>query len=191
MELAQDCVSYDLFPPQPFPWNSKPFASVGSISVTFQFKLCQSLSAPWTEPDTLMPPSWSNASLASAHLACEAGGVAGIPPVRRVCSSSSQCTTGGLAGNADPQGWVCRPGGGWEQGGECSSVPMDRGQHWAKGLSARWTQRQAHLDVLPLRASGQQGSHLSASWSAVEISLSAVLFSGDPWLCSGALRYPS
>ena len=35
------------------------------------------------------------------------------------------------------------------------------------------------LDVLPLRAGGQQGSHLSASWPAVEISLSAVLFSGD------------
>ena len=29
---------------------------------------------------------------------------------------------------------MCWPGGGWEQGGECSSVPMDRGQHWAKGL---------------------------------------------------------
>lgn len=63
--------------------------------------------------------------------------MAGVPPVRWVCSRSSLCATVGLSGNTDPEGWVCQPGGGWKQGGECSSVLMDTGQPWAKGFPAR------------------------------------------------------
>ena len=81
-----------------------------------------------------------------------------------------------------------------EVGSRVGSAPLSRWTEASTGprvsLPAELSAKPS-LDVLPLRAGGQQGSHLSASWSAVEISLSAVLFSGDPWLCSGALRYPS
>ena len=129
-----------LFPPQPFPWNSKPFASVWGISVTFQFQLSVTRCS-LNRTRHLIPLLWSKASLASAHLACEAGGRQASPPwggsaavalcVRlwacpgtpiHKAGSASQGEVGSRAGSA-PLSW-------WTQAspGPRVSLPANHGQ---------------------------------------------------------------
>lgn len=77
-------------------------------------------------------------------------------------------------GMPDPRGWVLT-----RRRWGVLSVLVDTGQHWAEGLCHAEHSAKPVLDVLTAHGRRRSaGSHLSTLWSAVEISLGAVVTLG-------------